>query len=544
MTARSTVEHFLHDRVRDPAFSDALAALLIEFCSIDSTPKPDISELQRQEQAVFDLIRRSVAQSGMDCELLRRPIDHRLLQGDESYTPPYYTQSEDPYRDRANLIVIAAPQRRGSGERSIAVNAHVDTVHPHVPPKRRGERIIGRGACDDKGNVVAMLGALFLIGEIERKFGIKPAGELVLMFVVDEEPGGNGSLALALDTDLRRRYRELVVLECCDNVVYPANRGAIWYKIEIPPARVHRPLIVASQLVLALEEMGREIKRESEHPLFPDRPVQTCHGIWGPWGEHPSRVCGYVELTVRSGSSEGAIRNCVEGAIDRYCTVYGDKTTVIRDGAPVVPWHYRLYKRGDEYHLQIMGSTGHMAAVDQNDGALTKAAYIIDRLSVTDPQSMIALRNHNENETLVLEGGQSFLPTHSLRQIRERIRQTCNPVLCDSGLQPHEVSVLVTMDKLHNAAFCSDPDSDLFMSARRIAEQFDLPQPAAPRGWSASCDARIFAGRYPQMPIITMGAGNLDNAHADDESVGITEVAQNVGAVTLLLLDRSGAFPG
>ena len=44
------------------------------------------------------------------------------------------------------------------------------------------------------------------------------------------------------------------------------------------------------------------------------------------------------------------------------------------------------------------------------------------------------------------------------------------------------------------------------------------------------------------MPIITMGAGDLDNAHADDESVGITEIAQNVGAVTLLLLDRSGAF--
>ena len=46
-----------------------------------------------------------------------------------------------------------------------------------------------------------------------------------------------------------------------------------------------------------MEKEGAAIRAESRHELFPQRPVQTCHGIIGPFGEHPSRICGEVSFT-------------------------------------------------------------------------------------------------------------------------------------------------------------------------------------------------------------------------------------------------------
>jgi acetylornithine deacetylase/succinyl-diaminopimelate desuccinylase-like protein len=545
-STRTDIETFVREKTQTVEFRDELASMVLDLCSIDSTPDSDTAIMRQQERAAFDLIRRIVSAIDLDFEVMQRMVDYDRLQKSESYTPPYYTHDSNPYHDRGNLVVVvrpgSSPQPSPTGS-AIAVNAHVDTVHPHVPPERRGERVFGRGACDDKGNVAVMLGAVSLLGKISQAYGVAPRQNIVLMFVIDEESGGNGSVALALDRELKAFYDELVVLECCDSIVYPANRGAIWYRIELPSERFDQPLRMASKMVLSLEEMGREIRAESNDPLFPDPPVQTCHGIWGPWGEHPSRVCGYVELTAMSSLTEQEIQECLDRAIDRYVAIHGDKTKILQNGQPAVPWHYQLAGEDHRFTIRIMGRTGHMAALKQNDGALTKAAHIIDELYDSDPRISVTLVNHPEGEGLVLEGGQSFISTHSLQHIKERIWEACRPVLTASGINPEEVRKLVTMDKLHNAAFSSDPESSLFLSARESLSKMELSQPKEPRGWGASCDARIFAGEYPDMPVVTMGAGDLDNAHADDESVSVPELAQNVAALTLLLLDRTGAAP-
>lgn len=542
MNSRSAVEQFLSQRLEDPAFSEYLADMIVDLCTIDTTPIGDMDELRRREERAFDLIRATVEKSSVKCDIEAHPIDEEAMKCSPSYTPPYYTAEKRPYRNRSNLVVTTKATRTTHSGAAVAVNAHVDTVHPHIPPKRGIGRVFGRGACDDKGNVVVMLAALELLGEIEASLGVAPAREITYMFVIDEESGGNGSLALALDRRLKTRYEELVVLECCDNIVYPANRGALWYKIDLPLARIKRPLEVAAQLVLALERMGKAIKAESDHPLFPERPVQTCHGIWGPWGQHPSRVCGYVELTLTTALSEPALRERIDAAVRVYTSAYGDKTSVIRDGAPVVPWHYELERRDLGFLLKVMGSTGHMGAVEQNDGALTKASFVIDELTRDETEIEIGLVGLDDSSVLVIEGGQSFLPTHTLDQIKVRISEACTPVLTAAGVEADGIAAVVTTDKLHNAAFCSDPDSRLYKGAAAIAASFGLSQPESPRGWHASCDARVFAAEYPAMNIITMGAGNLTTAHADNESVGIEEVARNAVALAALLLERTGTF--
>lgn len=536
------------------AFRDFLVQSLTELCAVDSTPEPDVNGMARRERQAFQVIRDIASRDFPEVLWQYRPIDYARMLGEDSYTPPYYTDSIAPYAERFNLVMtLPGSGAAADGGARVALNAHIDTVPPHLAPEVHDGRVFARGACDDKGNIVVILGALHLLQQIRERFGLTVGRDVTGMFVIDEESGGNGSLALALDRDLKQQYDELAVLECCDNVVYCANRGAVWFRIELPHELTGEPLKLTSELVLALEAAGRTIRAESDHPLFLARPVQTCHGIWGPWGEHPSRVCGYVEFTVRSTLDQDALQAAVDDGVSRYISQYGDKTQVTRNGKPVVPWHAQLEHesatgirtagsgslRGAA--LKVMGSTGHMAAVAENDGALTKAAYIIDALNSADPSCHIELGGHTAGTTLVLEGGQSFVPTHPLSEVKERIWAATGAVLARYGVSSSEVRRLVTMNKLHNSAFCSDPESPLFLNAREIATTVGLPQNATPQGWGASCDARLFAEQYPQLPIITLGAGDLNNAHSNTESIGIEEVARNAALLALLLLQRTGA---
>jgi acetylornithine deacetylase len=73
---------------------------------------------------------------------------------------------------------------RGGGV--VTLSTHLDTVPPYVPPRLQGDRLYGRGACDAKGIVAAMLcaaEALALAGE----------NRLDLLFVVGEEKGSDGA---------------------------------------------------------------------------------------------------------------------------------------------------------------------------------------------------------------------------------------------------------------------------------------------------------------------------------------------------------------
>ncbi len=75
--------------------------------------------------------------------------------------------------------------RRGGG---VTLSTHLDTVPPYVPPRRDGDRLYGRGACDAKGIAAAMMVAAQRLAD---------AGEdrVDLLFVVGEEKGSPGARA-------------------------------------------------------------------------------------------------------------------------------------------------------------------------------------------------------------------------------------------------------------------------------------------------------------------------------------------------------------
>jgi len=77
----------------------------------------------------------------------------------------------------------------------LVLNTHIDTVPPHVPYERDGEIVRGRGSCDAKGPLAALLSA-FLAVEPER-------GAVTLAITPDEEVHSTGAAALRgrLDAD-------------------------------------------------------------------------------------------------------------------------------------------------------------------------------------------------------------------------------------------------------------------------------------------------------------------------------------------------------
>lgn len=82
---------------------------------------------------------------------------------------------------------------RGEGAPELVLNTHIDTVSPHVPYERDETCIYGRGACDPKGPLAALL-----TGFLAPDLG-PDSGKLTLAVTPDEETLSTGAAALTSD---------------------------------------------------------------------------------------------------------------------------------------------------------------------------------------------------------------------------------------------------------------------------------------------------------------------------------------------------------
>jgi len=448
---------------------------------------------------------------------------------------------------------------------SVACNAHLDVVAPYFKPRHRAGVVYGRGACDDKGPVVSIVAALKVLSEVLAGTKLEMNRNVVVMFVVEEETGGNGSLSLAIDRDLKRLYDVVLVAECTGLKIYPANRGAVWYRAELTAPAGVSPVEMAAFVIEEMEKEGSAIRAESRHPLFPQRPVQTCHGIIGQFGEHPSRICGHVGLCIEferkvDNASETLLDDTLAAGLTGYIGLYGDKTKVTdaSTGKPVVARHYQLRRTGAVFKLDVYGATGHMGAIRERDGAVTKAAHLIrslvfskERLEAGGGEMRVDLdhgaSNTTPNSPLILEGGQGFVPTHSIEQIMTRLRRAAergaDHYLGRLGRkEPGEAVVKVTYEKLHNVAFDGDPESAAMRHALQTAKFCGLASNEPVLGWPVSCDARLFATEYPDMPVLTFGPGQLVHAHSDNEQIDIDEIRSAAEFLAVFLLLQTGTL--
>jgi len=168
--------------------------------------------------------------ASLGCEVERKEIPESLTED------PEYSRPTEPVAFAGRPNVIARKRGTGGG-RSLILNAHSDVVPASewpegFEPKVTDETVTGRGAADDKGHVAVIYLALAAMGEL----GLKLRGDLSAQIVIDEEVGGNGSLALIRQGE---RADGVCVLEATDLKLYSANRGALWFQLAVEGRSTH-----------------------------------------------------------------------------------------------------------------------------------------------------------------------------------------------------------------------------------------------------------------------------------------------------------------
>jgi len=249
---------------------------------------------QGQEVEAQAYVLQTMQELGLAAEY--RPIPESIVED------PEYTHSDEAvsYEGRSNVVGTIG---RGEG-RSVIVQSHSDVVpaagwEDAFEPKYDGEFIVGRGATDAKGQIVTQWLALLALKEV----GFEPAGRIEAQVVIEEEVGGNGALSL-----IRQGCQAdgVVVGEASTFDVFPANRGAIWFRARTTGKSVHMGR--RHEGVNAIEKMMEAIARMLEYekqlveasrgqPLFAryESPVQLCLGTICAEG-WPSMVAGECVL--------------------------------------------------------------------------------------------------------------------------------------------------------------------------------------------------------------------------------------------------------
>lgn len=135
---------------------------------------------------------------------------------------------------RSNLLATLVPPAQTRYR--VVLAPHLDTVNgteQQFRPVVRGDRLYGRGACDTKGSVAAMLQALC---DLARGSKRPQHTEVTFAGLVDEEHGQTGSRHLArsgFKADLA------IVGEATRLRVVTAHKGDIWLRIETRGRSAH-----------------------------------------------------------------------------------------------------------------------------------------------------------------------------------------------------------------------------------------------------------------------------------------------------------------
>ena len=197
--------------------------------------------------------------------------------------------------------------RRGSGGRSLLFNGHVDVVSEEPadrwtkPPYGaviEDGHLYGRGACDMKAGIAAMLLAVEAAGD--------GAGDIVFQSVIEEECGGNGALAARLAGPAADG---VVIAEPTNGSIDLVAPGVIWARVTLEGRSRHashadegsNPVETAFAVTTALHELEASLNADPE-PEFVgvERPYLLNVGALHA-GDWPSMTPGRAELDVRLG---------------------------------------------------------------------------------------------------------------------------------------------------------------------------------------------------------------------------------------------------
>jgi acetylornithine deacetylase len=158
-------------------------------------------------------------------QLTRELINIPSVTGDEAAVTEFVSDHLKRLGFQVREQTVAAGRKNilasASGNPKVLLCTHLDTVPPIIPASEDEEHIYGRGACDAKGILAAMITAgARLLEKNVRDFG--------LLFLVGEETDSRGAKA-ANTLDVKSKY--IIVGEPTENKLGAGHKGLIAIKL-------------------------------------------------------------------------------------------------------------------------------------------------------------------------------------------------------------------------------------------------------------------------------------------------------------------------
>ncbi len=257
------------------------------------------------------------------------------------------------YHNRPDLV--ATLPGSGSGP-SLILNGHVDTMpagdrqrwtHDPWGGEIEGGDLYGLGACDMKAGVAAMILATRFLCEA----GWPPAGDVMVQSVVDEEGGGNGTLACVVEG---YRAGAAIVTEPTRLHVQPASRGVLLLEVDLQGLATHACLKWGGvnaiekgvKVIQGMQELEHLWLAQRRHPLFPP-PTITIGQIAG--GLAGSQVPGecvlkfdvkYLPEEVGGDGRTRAVNGeSVKAEVEEWIRTLCAGDPWLRDHQPALTWY-------------------------------------------------------------------------------------------------------------------------------------------------------------------------------------------------------------
>ncbi|HEX2890694.1 ArgE/DapE family deacylase [Vineibacter terrae] len=263
-----------------------------------------IPSVRYKEAPAQDMMARLFKEEGLG-------VDRWQIRIDDIKHLPGYSPKHVDYDDAWN--VVGAWRPNSPKGRSLILNGHIDVVPegphdmwtaPPFEPRIKDGWMHGRGSGDMKAGLILNHFALIAL----KRLGWRPAADVYMQSVVEEECTGNGALAC-----LQRGYRADAALipEPSGGVMTIAQVGVMWFQVKVTGHPVHvykadagsNAIESAYRLIQALRGLETEWNaRKASDPHFHDHhhPVNFNVGrIEG--GDWASSVPAWCTFDMRVG---------------------------------------------------------------------------------------------------------------------------------------------------------------------------------------------------------------------------------------------------
>ena len=255
------------------------------------------------------------------------------------------------YDGRPNLIGIF--QGEGGG-RSLILNGHIDTMpfgdksawgyDPFLGEEKEGQ-IYGLGSTDMKGGLVASLLAIDLV----KSSNLKIKGDIIFESVIDEEGGGNGTLALVQQGI---KADGAIVCEPTDLNLQVGHMGFFFYEIKLQGKALHssrksegvNAIHKAIDVINELEKLEHQWLLKYKHPLMPP-PTLNVGVIKG--GEAGSTVPDECSFKICVHYYPGLEQSKIEGDIKKAVSSVTAGDDWLQENPPEI----KKYQEGGAFEI-------------------------------------------------------------------------------------------------------------------------------------------------------------------------------------------------